>query len=72
MHALEDALGVQQAPRQWLRIVGRREAQHVRVEQQPAAHARAERVPIDAQHAGDRPAVRVQGGRRVVRLHLHR
>ena len=71
VHAFEDAPGVEQATRQAMGVVGGCEAQNVGIEQQPAPHSGAEWVAVHAQNAGDRAAVRVQGGRRVVGLHLH-
>ena len=45
-------------------------AEHVRVEDELGAHACAEGVAVDPDDAGERAAVRVQGRRGVVGLHL--
>ena len=49
---------------------GRGKAKHIGVENSLRAHARAEGIAVDADNAGQRSTVRIQRGRRIVRLHL--
>ena len=68
-HAVKNALRVQLACQQGLLVVRRAEAEDVRIEQQPRpADACAERIAVIADDAGNRPAIRVNRGGRIVRF----
>ena len=71
MHFLEDAAGMVELLRDRLVVEGRGEAEHVRVEDGPRAHAAAQDVPVDAHDAGHGAAVRVQRAGGIVGLGLH-
>ena len=65
-----DPARVQQARRQRLVVERVGEAEDVGIEDQLGPHAGAERVAVDADDAGQRPAVGIQGRRGVVGLDL--
>ena len=48
----------------------RGKAKHIGIENQFCADARAERIAVDADNAGERSAVGIKRGRRIVRLHF--
>ena len=72
VHAVADAARVHQALRQIAVVKRRAEAVAPRVANHLAAHARAHRVAIHADDAGDRAAVRIQRGGTVVGFDLVR
>ncbi len=49
---------------------GRGKAKHIGIENQFCADACAERIAVDADNTGERSAVRIECGWRIVRLHL--
>ena len=67
---LVDPPRVEDPLRQGFVIVGRCETKDVRVEDELRSLSAAEGVPVDADDAGQRPAVRIQRRGRVVGLHL--
>ncbi len=65
-----DAARMQQARRQRLVVERVGKAEHIGIEDQLGALAGAERVTVDTDDAGQRPAVRIQGRGGVVGFHL--
>ena len=70
VYAVANTAGVHQPLGDLLVVEGRAEAVAPDIGNQRGAHARAERVAVDAHDAGHRPAVGVERGGGVVRFHL--
>ncbi len=70
-HTFEYTARMQQAGRKFALMERRGKTEHIGVAQQVRADTGAHGVAVDAHDAGQCSAVRVQSGRRVVRLHLH-
>ena len=69
-HAFVDAARMENAGRQFLFVKGRGKAKHIGIKNQLGADARAERIAVDADNTGERSAIGIKSGWRIVRLYF--
>ena len=69
-HAFVNTARMQNAGRQFLFVKRRGKAKDIGIENQFCAHAGAERIAVDADNAGQRSAVGIKRGWRIVRLYF--
>ena len=69
-HAFVNAARMKNARRQFLFMKRRGKAEDIGIENQFCAQAGAERIAVDADNAGERSAVGIKGGRRIMRFHF--